>query len=518
MKKILFKYTYALPLLFFAAVIVFISSCEDKMEVDGPPVIKEVRNYAASPDDTTITSLNDGQWVVLLGENLSAVTHLYFAGVEASINNTLFTDKSIVVQVPSIPFLSVPRDQLNIVTAVSEGGMTNFEIKVTGSPIIAYVRNSSADNEIIDMVFPEQEINIVGVNLENATSIAFQGVEADLSNVVYTDSSAIVQVPSNLSGGDATLVNMITYTTNLGSGNFGIRIVGPPIVTRVSYEIPNEGDTVFLYGYNFVSVESITFAGETISSFEESEDGNSVMFVSPKLTGSGPVEVVTPGGFFTSAFKVNDIDYINTGGLGIIGNMEWGSYFGWGWGNGNVALTSSDPNSGWPSYNADYGVGTGMYLVYKSNPLASGESGYLDDWGGNQIAMGDGGGDWVPTENLSDAGDKWALKFEIYVKQPWSGGTLCIRTEGPVDHVARYEPWKVGNKSVAYTTEGWQTVTIPLSSFRLDEGAGDPISKVSDLFDVNKAKVFMRMYLKNFGTSTTANIEIAVDNFRVTKR
>lgn len=509
MKNILYIRLCMLQLLCMVVISTFITGCKDDDDMR-VPVINEVRNYAPTPNDTLITSLNDGQWVVLHGKNMTAVSQVYFGSIPATVNLAFATDDMLVVQVPTIPFLSVPRDKLNVITVVSKGGTSTYEIIVTGTPILVNVRNT--DGEIIDRVFPEQQINIVGVNLSNASSIRFQGIDADMGTVVYTDSSTIVQVPANLSGGDGSLVNTITYTTGIGTGSFSIRIVGPPIITHVSHEIPKEGEEVYLIGYNFVSVESITFAGVTLPSFEESESGDSIKFVAPNLSSAGPVTIVTRGGTFTTAFKVNDIAFINAGGVGILGNVEWGDYFGWQWWGGSVDLQSSDPNSGWPSYNADYGVGTGMYLNYKSVALKAGEGS-----DGNAIRLGEYA--WVPSENLDDSGDKWAFKFEINVKKPWNGGTLCIRTDKG-DYLALYEPWKI---SANFTTEGWQTVTIPLSSFRkkhatLGDGKGDPITKVSDLLNIDTGKTYLNLYLHNYGTKTTTNIEAAFDNFRVVKR
>jgi len=513
MKNILYMRQCLLRLLCMVVILTFITGCKDDDDMR-VPVINEVRNYAPTPDDTLITSLNDGQWVVLHGKNMTAVSQVYFGSIPATFNSAFATNETLVVQVPSIPFLSVPRDKLNVITVVSKGGTSTYEIIVTGTPIIVNVRNT--DGEIIDRVFPEQQINIVGINLSNATNIEFQGIDADMGTVVYTDSSTIVQVPANLSGGDASLVNTISYTTRIGTGNFSIRIVGPPIITSVSHEIPKEGEEVYLIGYNFVSVQSITFAGATISSFEETESGDSVKFIAPKLTTAGPVTITTGGGTFTTAFKANDIAFINAGGIGILGNLEWGDYFGWQWYGGSVDLQSSDPNSSWPSYNADYGVGTGQYLNYKSLALKAGEGS-----DGNAIRLGEY--IWVPSDNLNDSGDKWAFKFEINVKKPWNGGTLCIKTDKG-DYLALYEPWKISAKeSAAFTTDGWQTVTIPLSSFRLKDstlgdGKGNPITKVSDLLNIATGKSYLALYLHNYGSKTTTNIEAAFDNFRVVRR
>lgn len=225
MKKI-----YYLQLFCVTAMVLFMSACqEDKMET---PVITGVLNYAASPNDTVVHTIQTGQWVVLTGRNLSGVTQVYFGSVPATINTSLFTDKSIVVQLPAIPFQSVSAEDLNIVTAISEGGIATFNINIIGDPLITHVRNyADAPNDTIsNIIVPGQQINMIGFNLNNATAISFQGVGIDLANIVYTDSSAIVKVPDDFSGSDLSQKNRISYTTNVGIGTFTIPIIVPIVV------------------------------------------------------------------------------------------------------------------------------------------------------------------------------------------------------------------------------------------------------------------------------------------------
>jgi hypothetical protein len=512
MKKKLSYNIHYLLLLCIVAGIIMLPSC--KKDNPDAPSITRVRNYAASPNDTVLQTVSAGQWVVIEGKNLSGVTQAYFAGIPATINTTYFSDTYMVIQIPAIPFQLVPRDKVNEITLVNEGGVASFAINITGTPIISYVRNAAAspNDTIVHSVVPNQLVTIIGFNLNNATSIAFQGKVVDMTNVVYTDSSATVRVPADLSGGDATLVNMITVTTMFGTGGFSIKIIGPPIITRISYEVPKEGDSVYVYGNNFISVLNLTFAGTPITAYKVISDGV-VGFTAPALSADGgTVSIETKSGIFTTAYPVNNINFINGGGVGILGNMEWGDYFGWPWWGGNVSLTSSDPNSGWPSYNADFGVGTGMYMEYKSDILDGGKG---DD--GNALLMNEAKSGWVLPANLTDPGASWALKFEINIAKPWNGGTLCIKTNKS-DYIARYEPWQISNsKTSPYTTKGWQTVTIPLSAFLLTDGTS--ITKVSDLLDVSSGNAMLKLYIHNYGNApTTTSFDGAFDNFRIVKR
>ncbi len=501
MKKIIDTHVRRLLLTCFAAILMLMSACE-KDTID-PPVITGVLNYAASPNDTVVHTVQTGQWVVLTGRNLGGVTQVYFGSIPATINSTFFTDESIVVQLPDIPFQSILAEDLNIVTAISEGGMATFDINIIGAPIISYVRNyeDSPTDTVVNVLYPGDQINIVGYNLMDAASISFQGIHADLSNAVYTDTSAIVRVPADLSGSDATMANTITYTTAVGEGVFPIKIVGPPVISRVSYEIPHEGDMVYLYGYNFTAIQSLTFAGAEINEYEVSADESVLGFVSPALTQSGPVEITTLAGTFTSAYNVNDVL------TGIISDFEWGDHFRWDWWGG-ANLVSQD--AGFPG-------NLTQYLNLKSNVLDAGGG---DEW---SLAIRMGGAQWLPAENLSDPLSSWALKFEMSVPDPWNGITLCIKN---VDgsYMVRYEPWQVtSSKTVAYSTNGWMTVTVPLSAFRkndaaLGDGKGNPAASLTDVVGTSGTGD-MVLYLHNYGsTSSKTAFNGAFDNFRVVRR
>jgi hypothetical protein len=508
MKKIIYKkLIYRILFSCMAAVLILMPACKkDNLNL---PVIREIRNYAASPNDTIVNIVGTGQWLVLMGENLGGVSQVYFGGIPATINSTLSTDGSLVVQVPVIP---ISASYVNEITVVNGSGSTTYQINVAGVPVISYIRSSEAspNDVILDTLLPGMGINMVGYDFENATSITVQGVEISLNNVVHTDTSVILNVPVDLSGSSASLANKISLTTRYGTATFGIRIIGPPIITGISFEIPSAGDLVYLYGLNFVNIQNITFAGATVTDFDVLSD-SVISITSPALSQSGPVAITTLSGTGTTAYKVNDIAYINAGGLGILANLEWGDYFGYQWWGGGI-LNSNDPASGWPPYNSDFVGGFGgMYIELKSDALA-GNAG--DD--GNAIRIGDYA--WVPTENLNDPGANWALKFEMNVKNPWNGGTICIKSSNG-DYIAKYQPWKISSTvSVPFTTNGWKkTVSIPLSAFCLSDGT--PITKVSDLLNISTGKGNLTVYLHNYSSSTAAtSFDAGFDNFRITRR
>lgn len=219
-------------LLFSTIAAVLLMGCEPDDEMN-PPVITEVRNYAASPNDTLVQTLETSQWVVLTGKNLDNVVAAFFGRTQATINSALVTGQNMIIQVPTISFQSVPRDMVNEIMLVDKNGVaTTYSISIKGAPVISEVRNyaASPNDTIVNVIKPGQQINLIGYNLKDATAITFQGVNADLSNVIYTDTSAIVQLPDDFSGSNLVLKDKISFTTSIGSTTFSIKIKVPVVV------------------------------------------------------------------------------------------------------------------------------------------------------------------------------------------------------------------------------------------------------------------------------------------------
>ena len=96
------------------------------------------------------------------------------------------------------------------------------------------------------------------------------------------------------------------------------------------------------------------------------------------------------------------------------------------------------------------------------------------DGNSGSTALRMGASQWVPEDKMSDPISSWVLKFEMSITKEWNGSTLCIMS-GNDSYMYRYEPWQItSTKTQDYKTEGWQTVTIPLSEFRIkDATLGD---------------------------------------------
>nr|WP_294924300.1 IPT/TIG domain-containing protein [uncultured Flavobacterium sp.] len=231
MKKLLNNRISHLLFLSMMLIVTMLTSCNNEDDSNAAPVITEVRNYDAAPNDTLIETANTGQWVVIKGKNLRNVTSVTFGGTLAEINTSLMTDVSVVVQIPNIQYDLVPSEfhnEVRVVTKDEKVATYNFSSNILGSPMISRVRNyaDSPNDTLVNMIVPGQKINLIGYNLQNVTEISFQGIKIDVANVVFTDSSAVVQVPEVEDFKDSNLAfkNSITYTTDFASTTLNIKI------------------------------------------------------------------------------------------------------------------------------------------------------------------------------------------------------------------------------------------------------------------------------------------------------
>jgi Surface glycan-binding protein B xyloglucan binding domain len=487
MKKKSYLSLFFLPLLFM--IVALLPACKKNADGSGaPPVIAAIKSYVASPNDTVLHSaVANGQWVVITGQNLQDATQIYFDGVPASFNIALFAPGSAVVKIPAIQFSTVDTAKLYTVKYVTTAGSTTFSFKLgPAAPVFTAISNVFAA--------PGDSVHIYGVNLVLIQRFLYGG-------------TPITSFKSSLDGTSLDFVMPATTPTDqlliVGkAGTINIKIVATPTITGISNENASQGDSVFVYGTYLKNIQSLSFAGTPITSFKETSDGSSVRFVLPALSKSGPVSVTTKFGTTATVYNVNDV------ATGRISDWEWGGNFNWQWWGGSYYTSGS----------SDFPGNSSQYMVLKTGVLAKGEGNLYSSY-----AIRMNGAQWVPTANINEPVSNWAFKFEVNVSKPWNGGTIDILSGIDSSPIARWEPWQKDAATIApYSTKGWITVTIPLSSFRkpdgtLGEGKGESISKLADLVTPS-GNTSCFVYIHNYGASATATgFYGAFDNFRVVK-
>lgn len=191
-----------------AVFLILLSACNEKEDGLHAPVITEIRNYAPSPNDTLVQSIQPGQWVVLTGRNLARASQILFNGESAVLNNGLFSDKFAVVQVPEvIPFPLVPEELLNTVQVITDQGMTTYSLNISApAPTITRVSNENAN--VGDVV------TVYGTNLFLLNRLSFGGLDV-LEYTSSSDGTFISFVLEELSGSGPVIAenNSGKYTT-----------------------------------------------------------------------------------------------------------------------------------------------------------------------------------------------------------------------------------------------------------------------------------------------------------------
>jgi len=168
--KVTFHQIYSSwPLFALALVFTCMQSACKKDVTAGAPEIISVRNYAASPADTLVSTIITGQRVVLIGHNLKDAVQISFNGVPATINSVLFSDTSATVLVPAvIPFPSVPAESLNTIRYITRQGATTFTFSIAAPPpSITAISNENANEG--DSVY------VSGLNLFFIKELTFAG-------------------------------------------------------------------------------------------------------------------------------------------------------------------------------------------------------------------------------------------------------------------------------------------------------------------------------------------------------
>jgi hypothetical protein len=372
--------------------------------------------------------------------------------------------------------------------------------ETSNGPVISGVRSylAAPGDSVLNSLVPGQWVVLLGHNLKGATQITFNGIPASYNSALFSDTSAAVQVPDVIPfpSVPADLLNTIRYVTPEGSTTFTFDIVAPaPSIIAVSNENANSGDTVRVYGLNFFFIKSIHFAGTPVTTFAGAADGTSVGFTLPTLTQSGPVVITTQSGSASTVFNVNDVT------TGALCNFDDVNTYSWG------ATNTTNSSSLFPG-------NRGNYAIMDNKALNANEWSW---WNGGR-GINTNGAQWVPVDSLNRPVDNYAFKFEINIPNAWNGGSIFVAKDYSFNYIGLFEPWKNPDGTTSdIMTRGWRTVTIPLSSFRKDNGTGTQVSTLKDLLGNSGAGGVNIWLINNSSSPMATGFYAAVDNIRVIK-
>jgi hypothetical protein len=367
-----------------------------------------------------------------------------------------------------------------------------------GVPEVLYVRVTDplkADS-LLDGAFMGNVICIVGNNLRSIHELYFNDQLALLNTSYITDHTLIVTIPNRIPVDVTDKMYLVTYDNKTVSYDFKIKVPGPT-VNSMSCEYIQEGSEAIIYGDYFLDDPNIPleiqFAGnlpvKEIISIEKTQ----IKFIVPEGASKGYVTVKSLYGTGRSKFQYKD-------DRGMI--LDWDNL---------------DASGGWRSgKTASEGGISGKYVIFKGT-VDNGAWNSEDDVSFNLWGTSNGRpqGDFFDAKDLKNL----LLKFEINVLEAWTCCAMQIiftswGTSGTNGYYSQGDYprglWLPWTTTGSYKTDGWVTITIPLSEFKY--------SRDGAVLETNGEGFWggLSMFIYAGGVNgTKCTTEMWIDNIRV---
>lgn len=369
--------------------------------------------------------------------------------------------------------------------------------------------DSDIQDREVSFVRIGQLLRLEGSGFTGLKRVFVNGFETSFNPVYISDNSFLLRVSRDTPVIDAE--EDVRNTIRLANDNFEttfefeIRDAAPSI-TRISHTLPLPGELITVFGTGLVEVTKVIFPGDievTENITFDEDDGEFFTVIMPEGVSEegGSITIESANGSAASPAYFNFregviLDFDGRGGLGEFGNT----------------IRQDDLES------APIGEGhvsQGTYVPHRPEGVD------VFNAGTNRITevFTDGNESWrsqltpfIPADTpLEEVG----FQFDVFVPQEWEGSgylqILLINNFNGGEWTGGtygYVPWIVDGEIEGFETEGWTTVTIPLSDFYLFEEEDD--ATFEDVLTLRETANF-----KNFGFFFN-NTDVTLNN--VTRR
>jgi hypothetical protein len=121
-----------LGLLLAAGMLLSFQSCNNNDDVDGAPMISNVRLLDPTKADSSLNGALPGSLIVIQGQNLGSVLKVYFNDFEATFNASLGSNSNIIVTIPGeAPTKAVDPNVTNKIKVLTRGGEALYDFSLT---------------------------------------------------------------------------------------------------------------------------------------------------------------------------------------------------------------------------------------------------------------------------------------------------------------------------------------------------------------------------------------------------
>ena len=408
--------------------------------------------------------VKNGQNITVTGTDLDLVTKVTFGGNKGGAILGGGTTTQIVVKVP----VSATEDVVIFGTAADKTVTWSNVLELVKPTVTAISPTDAKAGDII---------TITGNDLDLVTNVKFAGdVEAAVSNA--TLNQLTVTVPVGAKTGPLTLVLKNTSEVTIVQ-ELNILVATNAVITSMP-AMAGPGDMISIVGQNLNELNEVIFPGNVSATMFGQKTATLIEVFVPLTVQLGPgnIKFITFSGeeFFSPPIIFTGVDPVDDPALVFFNFDGLDSWWGDAGGIENdPALTLDGSN------------------YFRVNQACSGWTGLFWRNGSNNFP-----GALVGT-NISG----YALKFDLNVIEPITGGILHWRLKGTEgDFWRRWAPWEATG---SYSTNGWVTITIPLTEFTDNYGWG-----TLTLTDLNSVT-------EDFGLAFNdgdSNVNICIDNVR----
>ncbi|MFH0760793.1 MAG: glycan-binding surface protein, partial [Bacteroidota bacterium] len=321
------------------------------------------------------------------------------------------------------------------------------------------------------------ELTITGTEMDIVVAVVFTGGNR-VTVSTTSETEIVLTVPSGTLSGPITLVTTngseITSTQSLT-----ILASNVPVITNMPLTM-KPGQMITIIGEKLNLLTDVIFPGDVKATMFGEKTATKLEVVVPMTVtkGKGKIKFVTFENEFVESPEVmiSGVDPVKDPTLVYFNFDNLNSWW------GDAGAPENDP-----ALSLD---GTNYWRV---NKQCSGWTGLFWRNGKNDF----------PADRIGTDVAKYVVKFDISILEPMTGGQLRLRfngTEG--DFWYLWAPWA---ESGSYKTDGWITVTVPITDFRDQWGSGS--NKPTDFAQVNA----------DFGMAFDGGasmVNICIDNMR----
>ncbi len=360
------------------------------------------------------------------------------------------------------------------------------------TPIIRYVRTTSAaqSDSIITSAYLGNTIALIGDNFSNVREVWFNDQQARVNPVFVTNNAILVTIPNDI---PTEVTNKIRLVTRAGIESlFDFAVDVPtPVLNSLKCEYVADGDIAVING-DFFLEPKVFFNGNMaaeIVNFNKTQ----IQVKVPNGSKAGPITVESIYGSTRSKFSFRD-NNVQTPTTVIFVDFEETSWNTWG--------LSAFASEGGP---------TGKYMTLE------GSTGSWA-WPANPLQFYFNNPTRKPIVSEGDI-ENLALRFEANVHE-WHDTPLLLwfsknkdtHDVDGADPQAHWKPYLNSGVKSNFVTDGWITVTIPLTDFKYNKDESDDKRAISSLNEL------VDLHAMFFGAADGAsNVKLWIDNMRIVK-